>query len=260
MITSMRYSKSVALVTGSTQGLGKEIARAYLREGARVAIHGRNIDRVLAVQSELEMEAPGRVLSTAAEISSPADCERMIDRVLTSWGALEILVNNAGTSIIANSEDVSPSDWLNTLNVNLSGSFYASQIAARAHMIEHGGSIVMMSSILGRLGLERRAAYCASKHGLIGLTRALSVEWARHGIRVNALCPSYISTPEEIEGAETGAWGYFKADIEGRTPLGRYGTPREVANACLWLTSEESSFTTGSILGIDGGWTAYGGW
>lgn len=250
----------VAIITGGRQGLGNAIARAFISEGAKVAINGR--DQKSLEDSIVQMKKDGfkNTIGIEADITDRDACFQMVKTVLNKWGHIDILVNNATDSVLFNSEDLSPEDWNRVLATNLSGSFFCSQAVAKQSMIKRKqGSIIMISSVLGLGGSKQRAAYCTAKHGIIGLTEALAVEWAKYNIRVNAICPSNIMTPLEKEDAKTGRCGYTIKDIEKRTPLGRYSTPEEQAKACVWLASNESSFTTGSVLKTDGGWSIYMG-
>jgi NAD(P)-dependent dehydrogenase (short-subunit alcohol dehydrogenase family) len=257
-----KLKNKVALITGSHQGLGYAIAKSFLEEGARVVINGRNNEAIEKTVKLLKEDwGDDVVIGFQADIRDQKACFYMVEQIINKWGFVEILVNNATDAIVMNSEDVSSEDWDKTINTNMSGSFYCSQAVAKLSMIKRKtGSIIMVSSVLGLGGSRQRAAYCAAKHGVIGLAEALAVEWAQYNIRVNTICPSNIMTPLELEDAATGRCGYSVSDIERRTPLGRYSTPEEQAKACVWLASEDSSFTTGSILKTDGGWSAYMGW
>jgi NAD(P)-dependent dehydrogenase (short-subunit alcohol dehydrogenase family) len=256
-----KLKDKVALITGSRQGLGYSIARAFLEEGAKVVINGRSQKTIDETVEALKKEGIENVIGIEADVTDQKACFDMVKKVIEKWGKVDILVNNATDAIVMNSEDVASEDWNRTINTNMSGSFYCSQAVAKLSMIENkSGSIIMISSVLGLGGSRQRASYCAAKHGVIGLAEALAVEWASHNIRVNTICPSNIMTPLELEDALTGRCGYSMADIENRTPLGRYSTPEEQAKACVWLASEDSSFTTGSVIKTDGGWSAYMGW
>lgn len=255
-----KLKNKVAIITGSRQGLGQAIARAFLEEGAKVVINGRKQQEIDKTIHQLKGEGMKNVIGIEADIRDQAACFSMVKKVIDKWGKVDILVNNATDSIVMNSEDVASADWDRIIHTNLSGSFYCSQAVAKLSMLKHKtGSIIMISSVLGLGASKQRAAYCAAKHGIVGLAEALAVEWASSNIRVNTICPSNIMTPLELEDAATGRCGYSISDIERRTPMGRYSTQEEQAKACVWLASEDSSFTTGSILKTDGGWSAYMG-
>jgi NAD(P)-dependent dehydrogenase (short-subunit alcohol dehydrogenase family) len=169
-----------------------------------------------------------------------------------------VLVNNAGHGIVAPSEELPLGDWQAALDVMLTAPFLCAQEAGR-HMLAQGrGVIVNVASIVAHVGLPRRAAYVTAKHGLLGLTRTLAVEWAPHGVRVVSVDPAYIATDLIQKTMRSG--GFDAAALERRTPLGRLGTPEEVARTIAFLASDAASYTTGSATIVDGGWLAYGGW
>ncbi len=253
----MRLRDRVAIVTGSSMGIGEAIAWAYAREGARVVVHSRAAERADRVARALA-EGGHEAIAVAGDVRERAAAERLVDAARERWGRLDILVNNAGTSMIGPSETLAEEGWRLTIDTNLTGAFFCAQAAARVMIPQRRGVIVNISSILGEVGLPRRAAYCASKHGLIGLTKVLGTEWARHGIRVVSLDPAYIKTP--MDERDQGTGDYTSADIERRTPLGRFGTVEEVARVAVFLASDDASYITGSCVTADGGWVAYGGW
>jgi 3-oxoacyl-[acyl-carrier protein] reductase len=253
----LRLDGRIAIVTGSSMGIGKAIARLYGRAGARVAINSRDEGRAQATADELSAEGI-EALPVAADVARAEAIARLFAVVDERLGPVDILVNNAGTSMIAPSEQLSPADWQRTIDLNLTGPFLCAQEAARRMLPRGSGVIINISSILGESGLPMRAAYCASKHGLIGLTKVLAVEWASRGIRVHAINPAYIDTPMDTGDQSSG--DYTRADVERRTPLRRYGTAEEVATTALFLASDASSYMTGSRIDVDGGWLAYGGW
>jgi 3-oxoacyl-[acyl-carrier protein] reductase len=253
----MKLKEQVAIVTGSSMGIGEAIARLYARNGARVVINSRSLERARRVAEDLT----GKGLEAhpiEADVADRAQVDRMVRRTVERWGRLDILVNNAGTSMIAPSVELGEADWRRTIDVDLTGPFLCSQAAAREMIPRGRGVIINISSILGETGLQMRAAYCSAKHGLNGLTKVLAVEWARHGIRVVSINPGYIETPMDVGDQSSG--GYTPADIRRRTPLGRYGTADDVARCALFLASEDAAYITGSVVNVEGGWLAYGGW
>jgi 3-oxoacyl-[acyl-carrier protein] reductase len=258
-VSAPRLDGRVAIVTGSTKGIGLEIARLFLDHGAKVVVNSRSSGDVADVVRQLA--PPGReesVTGVPGNVASPSVCDRLVDTAVRQFGGVDILVNNAGISMVSPSLELSSEDWVRTLQINLSGPFYMSQSCARGMITRGGGSIVNISSILGVAGLPKRAAYCASKHGLIGLTKVLAAEWAHLGIRVNAISPGYIQT--EMDAHDSVEGDYSESDILGRTPLARYGTTTEVAELALFLAGAESQYVTGANVTVDGGWTAYAGW
>lgn len=256
----MSLKDRVAIITGSSMGIGEGVAKLFLENGAKVVINSRDQGRADAMAAKFEaMGFKGSVLPVAGDVASKADCERLVETTRAMWDRVDILVNNAGINAIGPSVDLDAESWKRVLSVNVDGCFFMAQTCAKLAFIpQKSGSIINIASIFGVTGHSMRACYATSKHALIGMTKVLAVEWAPHNIRVNALCPGYIMTPLEVTDSTTG--DYTVADIERRTPLGRYGTVEEQAEACLWLASDASSYTTGSVLMSDGGWTAYGGW
>jgi 3-oxoacyl-[acyl-carrier protein] reductase len=253
----LRLDGQVAIITGSSMGIGKAIARVYGRAGARVVINGQNPTRAHDTAAELRAESID-AHAVVADVSQAADIARLFEEVDRHWGPVDVLVNNAGTNAIGPTEQLALADWQRTLDLNLTGPFLCAQEAARRMIPRGRGVIINISSILGETALAQRAVYCSTKHGLNGLTKVLAIEWASRGIRVHAINPAYIATSLDVGDQASG--GYSEADIERRTPLGRYGTVEEVANTALFLASGASSYMTGSHVDVDGGWLAYGGW
>jgi NAD(P)-dependent dehydrogenase (short-subunit alcohol dehydrogenase family) len=253
----MRLRDRVAVVTGSSMGIGEAIAWAYAREGARIVVHSRSAERADRVARALEQEGHEAVTVTG-DVRERSTAERLVDAARGRWGRLDVLVNNAGTSMIGPSETLPEDGWRLTIDTNLTGAFLCAQAAARVMIPQRRGVILNVSSILGEVGLPKRAAYCASKHGLVGLTKVLGTEWARHGLRVVCIDPAYIKTP--MDERDQGTGDYTSADIERRTPAGRFGLAEEVARVALFLASDDASYVTGSCVTVDGGWVAYGGW
>lgn len=256
----MKLKDQVAIVTGSSYGIGEAVAREFLRNGAKVVINSRDQGRADETAQRLKAEGFEHVLPVAADVADRRQVFQMVEKVIQTWGQVDILVNNAGISAIGDSETLPEDKWNRTIAVNLNGPFWCAQAVAPHMIARRKGNIINVSSILGNVGLHRRAAYVTTKHGLIGLTKVLAVEWAKYNIRVNALCPGYIWTPMETNDAALGISDYTPEDIKRRTPMGRYGTAEEQAKACLWLASDDSSYTTGAVILSDGGWVAYGGW
>ncbi len=253
----MKLAGRVAIVTGSSMGIGEAIAAAFLREGGRVVVNSREQKRADAAAAGLTRQG-GEVLALAADVSTRAGVDRLVAAAVRRWGRLDVMVNNAGTSMIAASVELPEADWRRTIDLNLTGAFLGCQAAAHAMLPQRSGSIINIGSILGRVGLPRRAAYCASKHGLIGVTKVLGVEWGRQGVRVNCINPGYIKTPMDVHDQAVG--DYTDADITRRAPAGRFGSVEDVAGAAVWLASDDSAYVTGTCVDVDGGWVAYGGW
>ena len=250
-----RLAGRVAVVTGGGRGLGKAIALAYAAEGADLVLVGRGqeeLDRAAG-----EVEALGRrALAVSANVADPADVDRMVQTALGAFGKIDILMNAAGQRAVFPTTQLTYEDWQRVIDVNLTGSFLCSQAVGKT-MIERGyGKIIMMGSMQAHSGAPERAAYIASKTGLVGLTRALGVEWARYGVNVNILSPGYFRT-EMIEYQIKIGQLNLKA-IEQRTPAGRIGEMKDLTGPAVFLASAESDFMCGQALIIDGGWMAYG--
>ena len=252
-----RLEQRVAVVTGSSMGIGRAIAIAFAREGARVVVNSRSQERADAVARELQA-AGGEAVAKAGDIARPEDAQALAEAAVQAFGGLDIWVNNAGINAIGPSLDLAFADYLKVLEVNLAGAFVGSQAAARVMLPRGRGVVLQIGSIFGEVGMPQRAAYCSAKHGLIGLTKVLSNEWAGQGVRVVCLDPAYIRTNLDVQDQSQG--DYSDRDIERRTPMGRYGTVEEVAKAAVFLASDDASYISGSHLTVDGGWMAYGGW
>lgn len=239
----------VALVTGASSGLGVRFAKVLAKAGAKVALAARRGDRLVALAEELQAEG-ARALPIELDVSDSAQVARAVEEVETELGPLRILVNNAGLAKTAPALETTGEDWDQVMDVNLRGAWMVAQAAGKA-MAEHGegGSIVNIASILGLGGTQGVAAYCASKAGLINLTRALAGEWARHGIRVNALAPGYIETELNSE------WLGSKAGeaILKRIPQRRFGQAEDLDGPLLLLAGDAGGFMTGSVVVVDGG-------
>lgn len=247
----------VAVVTGSSAGIGRAVALELAAWGATVVVNSRSEERARPVVEEIEADG-GRALAIAGDVSRPEEAQAVVDRAASELGHVDILVNNAGRGLAAPSETLPLEEWSRVIDLLLTAPFACAQAAAR-HMLEAGrGVIINVSSIAGHVALPGRAAYCAAKAGLIGLTKALAVEWADRGIRVVSVDPAYIDTgfvQRSLRNAN-----FDPSVLERRTPLGRLGEPGEVARVVAFLASDAASYMTGESVLVDGGWTAYGAW
>ena len=250
----------VAIVTGGARGIGYAICAAFGREGARVALCDNRLEA--AVESAEKLRHLGlNVEPYGIDVRSSNSVNAVVARVLEAAGRVDVLVNNAGLAVLEPSETVSDENWQLQMDVLLSGPFWCARAVAPAMIRQSGGAIVTISSIGGLGGWPQRAAYNAAKAGVINLTETLATEWARHGIRVNAVAPGVTITglgAEQRQAASVGAaWPASVATYERRHPLGRRAQAEEIAEAVLFLASDQASYITGTTLRVDGGWTAW---
>ena len=240
-----------AVVTGSSSGIGRAIAERFADDGANVVINSRSADRARAVADEIESDS-GTAVGVEADISDREAVQGLVDEAVDAFGSLDVMVNNAGNTVIKPTEEITVEDWQHVIDVTLTGTFYGAQ-AAGTRMIEQGtgGHIVNVSSMLGEQGLQFRAPYTAAKGGVTNLTRTLAVEWADHGVYVNALAPGFIETDLSADALDDA--GFDDEEVRRRTPLGRFGTVEEMANCAAFLAGGHH-FLTGEILRPDGGW------
>ena len=246
----MDYQDRVVIVTGAGRGIGKAIALAFGRAAARVAVNDINPDSARQTADDIAA-AEGTASSHVADIANKMAAQSMIYDVIEAWGRVDVLVNNAGVEPTGSILTFDEFDWNRTLDVNLKGAFLCLQTAARAMKEQGGGVIVNIASIAGRAhGLYNRAAYVASKSGMLGLTREAARELAAHNIRVNAVCPGVIVTPmtEHLRN-DTQQMARWNQEI----PQGRLGQPEDVTGMVLFLCSDEARYITGQSINVDGG-------
>jgi NAD(P)-dependent dehydrogenase (short-subunit alcohol dehydrogenase family) len=247
-----RLDDRVAIVTGASSGLGDRFARVLHAAGATVVVAARRADRLAALVDQLG----DRALAVECDVADPSATRALVDRTVDAYGRIDVVVNNAGTGTVGPAEDESLADFRHTLDVNLVGLFTLTQEAAR-HALAAGTpmTVVNIASILGLVAGTpvKQAGYCASKGAVVNLTRELAAQWARKGIRVNAIAPGWF--PSEMTQAEMFDDEGGQRFIATHTPMARGGRPDELDGALLYLASDASSFVTGQILAVDGGWT-----
>jgi len=251
----MKLDGKVAIITGASKGIGKGIAMRYATEGASVVLASRSMDLLSAIVNQIHRDG-GKALALEVDVCKYESVEAMVAKSVERFGRLDIMVNNAGISMVYPSEELSPKDWQRALDTDLSGVFYGSQCAARKMIPRGGGSIINITSVYGMVAAPGRAAYCSSKAAGNMLTKVLAVEWAKKNIRVNAIAPGYFRT-ELVQGVIDQGMLPLGA-IEKRTPLGRIGEVEELVGLAVYLASDESAYMTGSVINMDGGWVAYG--
>jgi NAD(P)-dependent dehydrogenase (short-subunit alcohol dehydrogenase family) len=252
----MRLENKVALITGGTSGIGEAVAELFAREGAKVAITGRNESRGHAVTARI-LEAGGSAIFLRTDVRKAAECQRAVDETLRSFARLDILFNNAGVFFPQTALECTEEEWDLQIDINLKGTFLMSKCALTPMIAQGSGVIINNSSGWGLVGGDKAVAYCASKGGVVLLTKAMAIDHGRQGIRVNCICPGDVDTPMLPEDARLRGldWKAYLAGCENR-PLGRIGTVDEIAKAVLFLASDDSSFMTGTALVVDGGGTA----
>ena len=252
----MRLPDKVALITGGTSGIGEATAILFAQEGAPVAITGRNQERGQAVIAKI-LQNGGRAIFIRTDVRKSDDCRRAVDETLSVFGKLDILFNNAGVFYPHTILDCSEEEWDLQLDINLKGTFLMSKYALPSMIQQGSGVIINNSSGWGIVGGDKAVAHCASKGGVVLLTKAMAIDHGPQGIRVNCICPGDVDTPMLPEDARMRGlkWEDYLSGCANR-PLGRIGTVDEIAKAALFLASDDSSFMTGAALVVDGGGVA----
>ncbi len=239
------------IVTGASSGIGKAIAMRFAKEGANVVVSDIDVAGGKAVAQEIN-DGISQAIFIKADTANDKECEDLVKKTMAHFNGLHYAINNAGIGgEMAKSAEYPLENWRDVIDINLNGVFYGNHFQIPAIIKSGGGAIVNMASILGSVGTQNSAAYVAAKHGVVGLTKAAALEYAKDGVRINSVGPGYIQTPllDQVDDE-------IKDQLVQLHPIGRLGTSEEVANLVYWLCSDEASFVTGSYYTIDGGYTA----
>jgi meso-butanediol dehydrogenase / (S,S)-butanediol dehydrogenase / diacetyl reductase len=247
-----RFNEKTVIVTGAGSGIGAAAARRFAAEGANLTLADRDKEGLAKVLAHLD---PARTLAQLTDVSRPEDVQAMVDATVTRFGAIDVLVSNAGVAIKKDFAEITPEDWRNTLAVDLDGVFYCAR-AALPHLIRSKGSIVHTASVSGIGGDWGMTAYNAAKGGVANFTRALALDLGKHGVRVNAVCPTLTESGMSKKLLSNEA---LVAKFHDRIALNRHATPEEIAGPIAFLASDDASFITGVLLPVDGGLTASNG-
>jgi NAD(P)-dependent dehydrogenase (short-subunit alcohol dehydrogenase family) len=243
----------VAVITGASQGIGKDMAILLGKAGARVALVARNEEKLNTLVNE--MAAVGlEATAFSCDITKVDDIPVMMERIYNHYGRIDLLINNAGTNIPKPADLVTEEDWDTVLDLNLKSAFFCCQAAFKYMKEQKQGKIINISSQMAIVGYFNRAAYCSSKGGLMQLTRSLAIEWSKHQINVNSIAPTFIETPMTEKMFDDPS---FKEDVLSRIPLGRLAKSEDLFGALLYLSSSSSNMVTGQTLFVDGGWTVW---
>jgi NAD(P)-dependent dehydrogenase (short-subunit alcohol dehydrogenase family) len=252
MLPAFDLTGKVAIVTGATRGIGRGLAEGLAQSGANIVVVSRN--GVECEQAAAEISAFGvKTLAIPADLTKLSDIQYIMTKSLEAFPVIDILVNNAGNALTRRAEEVTEEDWDHVVNLDLKGVFFCCQMVGREMIRQNHGKIINVSSILGLVGEKMVAPYCAAKGGVIQMTKALALEWARYNIQVNALCPGYVETAintQELQNEKVRQY------IVGKTAAKRLGNVEDMQGAAVYLASNASNYMTGQVMTVDGGWSA----
>ncbi|WP_240421316.1 SDR family NAD(P)-dependent oxidoreductase [Paenibacillus periandrae] len=243
----------VAVLIGASQGIGSEMAKILAEAGARLALVARNQEKLASLAVHLT-EAGHEAMAFSCDVTRVEEVDALMERIHHHFGQIDILVNNAGMNIAKPIEEVTESDWDSVLDLNLKSAFFCSQAAGRYMVPRKQGKIVNISSQMALVGYYKRSAYCASKGGLMQMTKAMAIEWSSSKINVNSIAPTFIETPMTAPMFEDPS---FRAEVLSRIPLGRLAKAEDLFGALIFLCSSSSDMVTGQTIVVDGGWTVW---
>jgi len=249
----MDVKGKAAIVTGSTKGIGKGIAKALAKAGANIVVVSRHQDDCDKVAMELKKAYGISTLAIAADITKTEKINELVQKTVEVFGKIDILVNNAGSALTKRAEDLTEEDWDSVVNLDLKAVFFCAQAVGKQMIIQKYGKIINISSILGIVADKQVLPYAVSKGGVLQMTKALALEWAKHNIQVNAICPGYIVTEmnrEDLSNAK------ISSHLLKKIVMRRFGQVEEISDAAIFLASEGSNYMTGQHIVIDGGWCA----
>ena len=247
-LPTFRLDGKVALITGSSTGIGRHLIEVFAEAGARVIVTSRSVEVAAEVARTLDQQG-FEAVGIDLEVGSVESISRAFRRIRNSFGRVDVLVNNAGTFNRKPSVDVTEEDWDTVVDTYLKGTFFCCQEAGRMMLAQHSGKIINIASQMAFNALPGRAAYCSAKAGVVHLTRALGLEWAKNGMTVNCIAPTFTVVRDEPVAESA-----FRQFILDHIPMGRMAHPRDIAGAALFLASSASDFITGQTIAVDGGW------
>ncbi|MBN2057337.1 MAG: 3-oxoacyl-ACP reductase FabG [Candidatus Saganbacteria bacterium] len=253
MTNNEMLKDKVCIVTGAGKGIGREVAGLFYGSGAKLALISRSKDDLESLVAEKKMSG-SRVMISAGDVSDEAAVTAFVRQVIEKFGRIDVLVNNAGIRFRKSFMDIPSDEWHKVIWTNLGSTYLMCREAGRQMIKQKSGRIINMASVVGTLGLPDLSAYGASKGGIISLTKCLALEWAPYNINVNVLAPGFCETSYADNFKQKKELYQFTLD---RTPQKRWGSARDVANACLFLSSDMSDYVTGEVLSVDGGWSAW---
>ena len=249
----IELTDKVCIITGAGKGIGYECAKSFADQGAKLALISRTESDLVSLQQELGLP-DDRLLWVAGDVSDEAVVDDFIEKVITKFSVIDVLINNAGMRFRKSFVDISYEEWQNVLNVNAGSTFMFCQKVGRHMIPRRSGKIINMASVVGTLGLPELAAYGASKGAIISLTKSIALEWAEYNINVNVLAPGFCETSYTENFKKKTDLYQFTLD---RTPMGKWGEPVDIVNTCIFLASNMSKYVTGEVINVDGGWSAW---